>query len=80
MMTNANPVHHHDTSNVGLFCTAVCAGGALEYIRRSRGIADSADAHRPPQRGERGVEGLRTAMKTYMSAAVLLVLLVEWSV
>ena len=30
MITRAKPVHHHETSKVGLSCTAVCAGGGVE--------------------------------------------------
>lgn len=73
MMTNANPVHHHDTSKVGLACSHVCGGGGLEYSRRSRFIVAEDYAHRPPQRGERGVGALRNtnAMSAYWSVAVL---------
>ena len=30
IIANANPVHHHETSRVGLSCTEVRAAGALE--------------------------------------------------
>ena len=70
MITKANPVHHHDTSSVGLSCSDVCAGGGLEYRRRSRAIVE-AYAHRPPQRGERVVEALRSVMRACLPVGVL---------
>ena len=53
IIASAKPVHHHDTSRVGLSCILVLGGGALEYWSRGRIISEVNDAHQPPERGER---------------------------
>ena len=39
-MVTAKPVHHHETSKVGLSCILVLGGGAVEYEVRARIMTD----------------------------------------
>lgn len=52
MMARANPVHHQDSNRVGLLSSLDLAWGGVAFMSR-RMIMVAADAHQPPQRGER---------------------------